>query len=457
MLNILNKKIKNSKCKIISFLKQENDPNQTIFYPPASKEWFNSIYAYNKNFLKSLPVVDKIIIKLIKSYFNFYNRKDEIKVKLRRLRTRFRRLSINKIFVSRAELKHFTSKVIITIYVYNRQKRYFLNKLWNLNTIAWLKKKAFIKKIKQIKKKGLKVLKKVKREKNIFLHVLKKNTSNTTINFKNNFKQYEKQHYENFIEKSLEKEILGIYYKHLLYFNKSKFQNTYLLGLNNLISKIYNKKVEFNIVNLKYLYLNSDILSESICMKIKNRDNRLYKILKAYLNIVKLPYSNKLIEKNNFYDKSNKALLLEKTKNLNANSIFSFKQIKNKDPLNQLLEKVFLQETKQIETKQVETKQTEIENQSICSREKSVLSSLKYKVISGVRMETTGRLSRRLTASRSVFKLTYKGNIRNIDSSYKGLSSVMLRGYAKSNLQFTKINSKTRNGSFGIKGWVSSK
>jgi hypothetical protein len=44
-----------------------------------------------------------------------------------------------------------------------------------------------------------------------------------------------------------------------------------------------------------------------------------------------------------------------------------------------------------------------------------------------------------------------------MDSSYKGLSSVLLRGHVKSNLQFTKIKSKTRIGSFGLKGWVSSR
>jgi len=32
----------------------------------------------------------------------------------------------------------------------------------------------------------------------------------------------------------------------------------------------------------------------------------------------------------------------------------------------------------------------------------------------------------------------------------------MLRGYVKSNSQYTLINSKTRNGTFGLKGWVSS-
>jgi hypothetical protein len=32
----------------------------------------------------------------------------------------------------------------------------------------------------------------------------------------------------------------------------------------------------------------------------------------------------------------------------------------------------------------------------------------------------------------------------------------MLRGYIKSNLQYTLVDSKTRNGSFGLKSWLSS-
>jgi hypothetical protein len=81
-----------------------------------------------------------------------------------------------------------------------------------------------------------------------------------------------------------------------------------------------------------------------------------------------------------------------------------------------------------------------------------ILNSIKRKTISGLRLEASGRLSRRLTAARSVFKFRYIGTLRNIDSSYKGLPSVMLRGHLKSNLQYTLINSKTRNGSYGLKG-----
>jgi hypothetical protein len=67
-------------------------------------------------------------------------------------------------------------------------------------------------------------------------------------------------------------------------------------------------------------------------------------------------------------------------------------------------------------------------------------------------LETSGRLTRRYTASRSVSKLIYKGNLLNINSSYNGLSSVLLKGNQKSNIQYTKLKSKTRIGSFGIKG-----
>jgi hypothetical protein len=72
--------------------------------------------------------------------------------------------------------------------------------------------------------------------------------------------------------------------------------------------------------------------------------------------------------------------------------------------------------------------------------------------LSGVRLEAKGRLTRRFTASRSVFKIKWKGSLKNVDSSYRGLSSVILRGHVKSNVQNSIINSKTRNGAFGIMG-----
>jgi hypothetical protein len=137
------------------------------------------------------------------------------------------------------------------------------------------------------------------------------------------------------------------------------------------------------------MHLNSDIYSEAIALKLKNRNNKLLRVLKKSLLKIKLP-------------------LLFDLCNINKYRSIVYK--------------------------------------------KNILNSMRYKFITGVRFEASGRLSRRLVASRSVFKFKYVGSLKNIYSSYIGLSSVMLRGYLKSNIQYTMINSKTRNGAFGLKG-----
>src|SRR5690348_15545209 len=48
---------------------------------------------------------------------------------------RNKRASLNKIFVSKAEVKHTNSKAIITIYVYNREKLILLKKIKMLKLI----------------------------------------------------------------------------------------------------------------------------------------------------------------------------------------------------------------------------------------------------------------------------------------------------------------------------------
>lgn len=229
--------------------------------------------------------------------------------------------------------------------------------------------------------------------------------------------------------------MLKVFYNNLLYFNKSKFDNTSLLKLNNLIFQFYKKKVVFNIVNLEYIHLNSEILSESIVIKLRKRSNRLLQVLKTSLNMVKLPYINKLGVSNN----------LNKIK---YDNIFSLNNIRNLYTLLDVFDKKY---QKNIEFDQVLqnilpsfSKEEDIQ--------KSILNTIKDKSISGVRIEAAGRLTRRLIAARSVFKLKYKGSLKNIDSSYKNFSSIILRGNVKSNIQYTNINSKTRNGSFGIKG-----
>ena len=287
-----------------------------------------------------------------------------------------------------------------------------------------------LKKINSISLKGLRILKKARKNKTFLLKTLKWNNKN--------FINYETKYYKNFINKSYRKEILYLYYVKLLSLNNNKFKNWFILGLKRIISKIYHKKVEFNLVNLKYLHLNSDIFSESIAIKLRNRENRLLRVLKKALKLVKLPCLSKL----SFY-----ALPSEKT-NINLN----ISRLKDKDILHELLYKIFPRWGVANTENSPINKPKALKN----NLEENILNDTKHKNIYGVRLEAAGRLSRRLTASRSIFKLKYKGSLKNINSSYKGLSTVMLRGNTRSNIQLTKVSSKTRNGAFGLKGWISS-
>jgi hypothetical protein len=75
----------------------------------------------------------------------------------------------------------------------------------------------------------------------------------------------------------------------------------------------------------------------------------------------------------------------------------------------------------------------------------------------GIRLEIKGRLTRRNRADRAVYKLKWKGGLKNIESSFNKLSSVLYRGHFKPNVTYSVINSKRRVGAFAVKGWMSSK
>ena len=112
VLNIFNIKLKKNNIPKTE-LNNQNFAGKPKHYPPAVKEWSNSIYAFNNNTTKLLPVSDKVILKLTESYFNSYSRKLEKYTKPRRLRIRGRRLSTNRILISKAELKHTSDMVIL--------------------------------------------------------------------------------------------------------------------------------------------------------------------------------------------------------------------------------------------------------------------------------------------------------------------------------------------------------
>ena len=111
-------------------------------------------------------------------------------------------------------------------------------------------------------------------------------------------------------------------YKQILYINKAKFDNSYLQGLISLIRKIYNKNVEFNIINLKYFYFNSSIYSQPLELKLKKKRNvlRYLKVLirKAKLKNIKLVEKTKEFFTVNSFDTNNSVNDLMEQKKTNT-------------------------------------------------------------------------------------------------------------------------------------------
>ena len=409
---------------------------------PANKEWYNSVYTFNKKLIKLLPVSDNVIIKLIRGYFNMYSNKLEKKVKAPRIRTWKRRLSVRKIWVSKAELKHTNDKIIITLYVFNRQYNYYLNKFSKiLNTWDYI----FLKKMQTTDKSAmvleaegfnsfspvlkitLKFLSVIRKQNKLLLDKLRKNNQKI-IN--------PKKGYVNFIKKYLSTEMFALRLKQIMLFNKLKFTFYYILPLKSLIEKIYKKKIEFNIVIVKNYHLNSDILAQIVTSKIRNRKNRVLKVLKASVRKIKTPILNKktIIRVPFILTGLQNTIISDFLLKSNVNSL-------SKDLVNKALESFY------------NLKKTLEQEENL---DDIVLDSLKYKVISGVKVQASGRLTRRITASRAIYKFKYVGTLKNVDSSFEGLSSVTSKGNQKLNVQYSLLKSKTKIGAFGLKGWVAS-
>ena len=85
-----------------------------------------------------------------------------------------------------------------------------------------------------------------------------------------------------------------------------------------------------------------------------------------------------------------------------------------------------------------------------------IIKNIEKKIISGIFLKVSGRITRRIIAERSTYKFRHVGTLKNVNSSFKGLSSVVLRGNDKPNVENTYLNSKNIIGSFGLKGWVAS-
>ena len=393
---------KNSRIKSNS---EKDEYKNLIYYPSSSKEWFTSIYSYNKSYIKSLISSDAVLNKLLKSYCNMLQNK--IKVLFKRRRDNKIRYSANKLYASRAELSHTNTTIFITLFLYNKQKSSI--ERYIRKVVTWIR-------FKKIVIYGKTTF--IPRHKNRLLHFFK---NNFFIFKKWNMAFFKKMdNVVKYLLVNVRKRCLRLYniptsYVRLLKkwiklqktlfnstklisFNKYKFTDMKLngrkFGLIRLIEKLYNKKVEIQLVELKSIALNSDVFSYAVALKLRDRKNKAVRVLrKAIIQMVRIP------------DLRTRITFDDNIEQMNKNN---------------------------------------------------VINTIKQQIVSGVRFEAAGRLTRRLTAMRAVFKYRYEGSLKNIRSSFNNKASTMLRGHVKSNSQYNLINSKTRNGTFGLKGWVSS-
>lgn len=550
--SIIIEKKKAEKAKIIP-IKVPKIIEHKKYFPPSTNEWSNSIYVhYKNNHIKSLPVLDKNLFKLIKSYFNFYVFAENKIIYEQHAKKKYRRVSLNQIFLNKPELEHTNSKVIINIHLYNLQEKRLHNTIIMINDAI-----SFWNKQLQLNKKVLILKNKFKLQRNEIFKFFRVNTKEIQKNILskgnnylfeiinkfthekiNKFKPEQDKIFKKFFKKLFNKykytckivnnrffniykqllsiknpkifnkilinELLNIF--EILYRNKvyiprlenlsrfiymrwvnmvdyNKYYKKYcsyynLKGslpffysmikylyteykfkkgihiLSGLIFSIYNKKVEFNIVFLKQMYLNSNMLTQAISLKLRNRNNRVWNVLSSCLGMVNMPKPfNKFKEKKLLEVES----LVYKVKKLDIYSIISFakeeknfdtvlltdsKKIINKDYLNILITRIipsFLP-------------MGDFDKWSFFLK-----NCLKYKTIRGIKLEGKGRLTKRYRADRALFKVQLLGGLKNIDSSYKGLSTKMLRGHVESNVQYSLTNSNNRLGAYGVKGWVSGK
>ena len=393
---IFNKKLNKTNIKKLDYI--ITDTGRIRHFTPAAQEWYNSIYAYNYNYVKGLPASDKSLMTLLKGYFSMF-------INHKVLGTKYiskvqKKRSANKIFIGRGELKHTSNKVIITFYVYNTEKlslkrgfmdlykslyspkirkyvrinnnkkilRYinlplikymsldrngnmirdikgneiisynrpytveeFLGEPKNIKTVLnkinnveyFVKKTGDSEETKQITFYDAysSILESFINETSTYLKALSiyyiyltKLVEEKVLNNKDkylifikfasyfynyNYPNYD--YYKSIADKSYKKSLYRLQY--LLKQNSVKFEKPFIMKLTHLVERLYGKKVEFNIVNLNKIHLNSDILTQAIVLKAKYKRKNIYNVLKSSLNKVNLPDLSRINERINKFDK----------------------------------------------------------------------------------------------------------------------------------------------------------
>jgi hypothetical protein len=281
----------------------------------------------------------------------------------------------------------------------------FKHSIQGLNILLYIFNKEEVLLLKKINKlKSLEII----NDKNtsIELSDLKDSSALNKVYFNNvygiNFNNLKARYYKIFLYKN---------YLAKLYFNKFIFNFNSLFHLKKILYTLYNTEINLSIINLKYLYLDNSLFVDAITRKLKNRKRNVLRVLRRALILPKIPLIDNvlLINKKILITTFNKVVKVK-------HNFITFNQFKGLNIIRN-----------------------------------SIYETMKNTHMIGIRLEGKGRLTRRLTASRAVFKITYLGCLKNIYSSFQGLSSVINRGFEKSSVNYINMNSNNRNGSFGIK------
>ena len=452
MLNIVKiKKISNRKQYSLNNIKPEGDlMGIAKYYPSSTQEWKDSVYTFNKNTSKLIPAANNHIFNLIKSYFNMFSKNLEKQIKLPRIRKWKRRLLGRKVWISKPELKYSNQKILINIYIYNRQYTFLLKRLSilkaNWGKILKIKKGKNLLFVKNKIVKILKIVYKNKYKKSIFYNAieqLKTKIIESKDDYKKNIEKYEdilnfadfleknpktlkifiNKYFSILIEKILTYQMFYLFYKQMILFNRLKFKDGFLMPIKWFLQKIYKKEIDLNLVSLKNFYYDSSILAQIVTSKIRNRKNKPLKVVKTSIRKSKIHEFNKAL------------LSKEKGKLIKQNYVvgnYIYKYNHSSDWLNDIL-------------------RTRLYSNNIQS---IALNSIRNKNLIGIKVQASGRITRRIIAQRASCKVRYKGTLKNIDSSFKEISTAILKGYEKSTLQYSHLGSKRRIGAFGIKGWI---
>lgn len=449
-MKIINKNINNNflgksnkNLKVVNFNSKLQDMHKTKYLPAFSKEWKNIIYSFNKNNLRNIGPSITYVNKIIQSYFNlfFKNHKYLGKTKFRYLKRR--RNFLRRIYVSDADIKYTSNKAKITLYTINKEKKALKIKYLRLRQKITFN---LLEKLNQyyndiIKETYLYMQKTYKRKTEYFFalnYINKQKFVKHKIKYLESFHSLSqlllKKTWSGLLKYQSIKFLKYLRKYDLLYsLNTHKFNKFKLLSkLTYLLQRILGKKLEYSIINLKSIAYHPDIFTYLLGLKIKRDKFKPRRRIQYVLHKSKILKNNRIQERSKIQKWDKMDIFKNKFKDSKVIS-----NIQNGYSLSNLLK-----------------------NTNITNKNKIfdfLFNSINYKNLGGVRIKVSGRLTKRYRADRAIHTLKWKGGLKNIDSSFKGLSTVTFRGNTHSNLSYSWFKSKRRIGSFAVKGWIAGK